>query len=355
MKITAAVSRSPDSPFTLESVDLDEPRPDEVLVRISATGLCHTDLSSKSRMPGPAVLGHEGAGVVEAVGAQVAGIAPGDHVLLSYRSCGECAHCRGGHRSYCSRSALLNSSGDRADGTATLSQNGIRLFGSFFGQSSFAQYALAAADNVVVVDPSVDLTVAAPLGCGFQTGAGAVLNVLSPEPNSRLAVFGAGGVGLAAVMAAKAVGVEAVTVVDPVASRRAKAVELGANQIVDPSSEDVAAAVQGATHALDTTGLGHVLAAALSALESRGILAVVGLGARHVTIDITDLLLNGKMIRGCIEGDANPTEFIPKLLTLHAQGKFPMDAIVRRYDARDIETAVADSRSGEAIKPVLVW
>jgi aryl-alcohol dehydrogenase len=283
------VSRSPDSRFTLESVDLDEPRPDEVLVRISATGLCHTDLSSKSRMPGPAVLGHEGAGVVEAVGAQVAGIAPGDHVLLSYRSCGECAHCRGGHRSYCSRSALLNSSGGRADGTATLSQNGIRLFGSFFGQSSFAQYALA------------------------------------------------------------------VTVVDPVASRRAKAVELGASQIVDPSSEDVAAAVQGATHALDTTGLGHVLAAALSALESRGILAVVGLGARHVTIDITDLLLNGKMIRGCIEGDANPTEFIPKLLTLHAQGKFPMDAIVRRYDARDIETAVADSRSGEAIKPVLVW
>lgn len=189
----------------------------------------------------------------------------------------------------------------------------------------------------------------------FQTGAGAVLKVLSPEPNSRLAVFGAGGVGLAAVMAAKAVGVEAVTVVDPVASRRAKAVELGASQTVDPMSEDVAAAVQGATHALDTTGLPDVVAMALSALESRGMMAVVGLGARHVTIDITDLLLNGKMIRGCIEGDANPSEFIPELLTLHAQGKFPMDAIVRRYDARDIETAVADSRSGEAIKPVLVW
>ena len=107
MRITAAVSRSPDSPFTLESVDLDEPRPDEVLVRISATGLCHTDLSSKSRIPGPAVLGHEGAGVVETVGAQVTGIAPGDHVLLSYRSCGECTQCRGGHRPYCSRSPML--------------------------------------------------------------------------------------------------------------------------------------------------------------------------------------------------------------------------------------------------------
>jgi aryl-alcohol dehydrogenase len=240
MQITAAVSRSPDSPFTLESVDLDEPRPDEILVRIHATGLCHTDLSSKTRVPGPAVLGHEGAGVVEAVGAQVTGIAPGHHVLLSYRSCGECAYCRGGHRSYCSRSALLNSSGSRVDGTATLSQNGTRLFGSYFGQSSFAQYALAAEDNVVVVAPSVDLTVAAPLGCGFQTGAGAVLRVLTPEPNSRLVVFGAGGVGLAAVMAAKAVGVESVVVVDPVASRRDKAVELGATQTVHPTTEDVA-------------------------------------------------------------------------------------------------------------------
>jgi aryl-alcohol dehydrogenase len=355
MQVTAALSRSPDSAFTFELVDLDEPRPDAVLVRINATGLCHTDLTFKARMPGPAVLGHEGAGVVEAVGAQVKGIQPGDHVLLSYRSCGQCVQCRTGHRPYCSRGALLNMSGGRADGTATLSQNGTRLFGSFFGQSSFAQCALAAADNVVVVDPSVDLTVAAPLGCGFQTGAGAVLRVLTPEPNSRLAVFGAGSVGLAAVMAAKAVGVEAVTVVDPVASRRAKAVELGASQTVDPASEDVAAAVQGATHALDTTRLPEVVATALGVLESRGILVVVGLGARHATIDIRDLMYSGKTIRGCAEGDANPSEFIPELLTLHAQGKFPMDAIVRRYDARDIETAFADSRSGEAIKPVLVW
>jgi aryl-alcohol dehydrogenase len=355
MEITAAVSRSPDAPFALESVDLDEPRADEVLVRIRATGLCHTDLSSKSRIAGPAVLGHEGAGVVEAVGAAVTGIGPGDHVLLSYRSCGECAQCRGGHRPYCARSALLNSSGRRADGSATLSQNGTPLFGSFFGQSSFAQYALTCEDNVVVVDRSVDLTLAAPLGCGFQTGAGAVLNVLCPQQNSRLVVFGAGGVGLAAVMAAKAIGVETVVAVDPVASRRKKAVELGASRTVDPMTEDVAAAVLGATHALDTTALPDVVATALGALEARGILVVVGLGARHATIDVVDLLLNGKMIRGCIEGDGNPSEFIPELLTLHAQGKFPMEAIVRRYDAHDIEEAVADSRSGEAIKPVLVW
>jgi aryl-alcohol dehydrogenase len=181
------------------------------------------------------------------------------------------------------------------------------------------------------------------------------LNVLSPEPNSRLVVFGAGGVGLAAVMAAKAVGVEALVVVDPVASRRDKAVELGASQAVDPTVEDVVTVVRGATHALDTTALPDVVAMALSALEPRGMLVVVGLGARHVRIDVTDLLLNGKVIRGCIEGDANPSEFIPELLALHAQGRFPMEAIVRRYDAVDIEKAVADSRSGSAIKPVLVW
>jgi aryl-alcohol dehydrogenase len=355
MQINAALRRSPDSPFTLESIDLDEPRPDEVLVRIHATGVCHTDLTFKSRVPGPAVFGHEGAGVVEAVGAHVTGIEPGDHVLLSYRSCGECAQCRTGHPAYCSRGALLNMSGGRADGTATLSQNGTRLFGSFFGQSSFAQYALAAADNVVVVDPSVDLTIAAPLGCGFQTGAGAVLRVLTPEPNSRLVVFGAGGVGLAAVMAAKAVGVEVVVVVDPVASRRDKAVELGATKAVDPTTEDFATVVRGATHALDTTGVPEVVATALEALESRGVLVVVGLGARHATIDIRDLMYSGKTIRGCAEGDASPSEFIPELLALHEQGRFPIEAIVRRYDAVDIEKAVADSRSGSAIKPVLVW
>lgn len=355
MEITAALSRSPDSPFTLESVELDEPRPDEVLVRVHATGLCHTDLTFKSRVAGPAVLGHEGAGVVEAVGAEVTGIQPGDHVLLSYRSCGECVECRTGHPPYCSRGALLNMSGGRADGTATLSQNGTRLFGSFFGQSSFAQYALAAADNVVVVDPSVDLTVAAPLGCGFQTGAGAVLKVLTPEQNSRLVVFGAGGVGLAAVMAAKALDVEALVVVDPVESRRAKAVELGASQTVDPTTEDVATVVRGATHALDSTGLPEVVASALGLLESRGMLVVVGLGARHATIDVRDLMYSGKTIRGCAEGDANPSEFIPELLALHARGRFPMEAIVRRYDAVDVERAVADSRSGAAIKPVLVW
>ncbi|MBA0046331.1 NAD(P)-dependent alcohol dehydrogenase [Mycobacterium sp. NPDC050853] len=355
MKITAALSHSPDSPFILEELELDEPRPDEVLVKIHATGLCHTDLAFKSQVRGPAVLGHEGAGIVEAVGDQVDGIQPGDRVVLSYRSCGHCRQCAAGERAYCSRSARLNLSGTRADGSSTLSQKGAPLFGSFFGQSSFAQYALAADDNVVVVDPSTDLAVAAPLGCGFQTGAGAVLNVLAPSSDSRLVVFGAGGVGLAAVMAAHALGVETIIAVDPVASRRAKAAELGATHTLDPTAEDVAEVARGATHALDTTANPGVIATALGLLRQRGVLVLVGLGAAPGTIDLNDLMLGGKTIRGCIEGDANPKEFIPELLQMHAQGRFPMESLISTYAARDIDRAVADARSGSAIKPVLIW
>jgi aryl-alcohol dehydrogenase len=156
-------------------------------------------------------------------------------------------------------------------------------------------------------------------------------------------------------MAAKAVGVEAILVVDPVMSRRVKATELGASQTVDPTNEDVATVTRGVTHALDTTGLPEVIATALGVLESRGMLVVVGLGARHAKVDIRDRMYSGKTIRGCAEGDAIPSEFIPQLLALHAQGRFPMEAIVRRYDAADIEEAVADSLAGSAIKPVLVW
>lgn len=355
MKVTAALSRSADSSFTLEDVELEEPRSDEVLVKIHATGVCHTDLTFTSQVPIPAVLGHEGAGVVQAVGPEVTGIRPGDRVVLSYRSCGQCRQCDAGERAYCSRAARLNLSGTRLDGTTTLSQNGNALFGSFFGQSSFAQYALATADNTVVVDPSTDLTTAAPLGCGLQTGAGAVLNVLTPETDSRLVVFGAGGVGLAAVMAAKAVGVQTIIAVDPVASRRDKAVELGATHTVDPTTQDVTTIARGATHALDTTANPDVIATALGLLRQRGVLVLVGLGASRGTIDLTDLMFGGKVIRGCIEGDANPHEFIPELLRMHAQGRFPIESLILTYPARDIDRAVADARSGAAIKPVLLW
>lgn len=362
MQITAAVSRGPDSPFTLETVELDEPRADEVLVRIVATGLCHTDLFTKAALPhaaGPAVLGHEGAGIVVNVGPRVSGIAPGDHVILSYRHCGDCDQCRSAGPAYCVDAHRLNSSGRRADGSATVTQNGEPVRAAFFGQSSFADHVLATADNIVVVDESVDLAAAAPLGCGFQTGAGAVLNVLRPGIDSSVAVFGAGSVGFAALLAARSVGVTTLFAVDPVPARRALAAEFGAVAI-DPGTQDVVAAIRaatggGATHTLDTTGIPAVVGQALSSLRARGSAVVVGLGAPEVTVNIQDLMLNGKTLRGCVEGDSSVQQFIPQLLALHAEARFPFDRLVTEYRFEDINRAVADQAAGAVIKPVLVW
>ncbi|TDC26655.1 NAD(P)-dependent alcohol dehydrogenase [Streptomyces sp. 8K308] len=363
MRITAAVSRAAEAGFTLETVELDPPREDEILVRITAGGLCHTDLAIRSAITpkqGPVVLGHEGAGVVEEVGEAVAGVNPGDRVVLSYRSCRRCGRCLAGRPAYCEESMRLNNSGRRVDGSATIRQDGVPVAGSFFGQSSFATHALASTDNVVVVAPDADLTTVAPLGCGFQTGAGAVLNVLRPGPDAGFVVYGAGGVGLSALLAAKVAGAASLVVVEPVAERRALAERLGATAVIDPAAGDVVAAVReatggGPTHALDTTGIPAVVADAALALAPTGTLVVVGLGEAQLTLDLQDLMLNGKTVRGCIEGDAVPQRFIPELLDLHAAGRFPVDELITTYSFKDINQAVDDQRSGRTVKPVLVW
>jgi len=362
MQMTAALSHGPHSPFTLDTVEIDQPRADEILVRIVATGLCHTDLFTKTVLPeklGPCVFGHEGAGVVQAVGSSIDNIAAGDHVLLSYRSCGVCRQCLSGHRAYCESSHGLNSSGARTDGSTPVRRNGTPIRSAFFGQSSFAEYVIASADNTVVVDPAVDLTVAAPLGCGFQTGAGAVLNLLRPGPDSTFAVFGAGSVGLAALLAARAAGVSTLVAVDPVAQRRELAEEFGA-VTVDPTTKDAVEAVRaatdgGSTHSLDTTGIGSVINQAVTSLRARGTLAVVGLGASTVEMNMADIMLSGKTIRGCIEGESEVSTFIPELVELFTGGRFPIDRLVTRYAFADINKAVEDQASGRVIKPVLMW
>jgi len=357
-----AVSTGPAEPFQLREVTVDDPRDDEILVRIAATGICHTDLFFKSVIPaemGPCLLGHEGAGVVAAVGSAITDVRPGDHVVLSYRSCGGCAFCRDGHPAYCEQTAALNALGHRADGTPKLHSEGNPLLGNYFGQSSFAGYALAGRDNVVPVGNDVDLSVVAALGCGFQTGAGAVLNVLRPQPDSRLIVYGVGSVGFAALLAARTLGVRTVVAVDPLPSRRAQAEAFGAIT-VDPSLDDAAAQIKsatsgGATHAVDTTGIPTVIGKALAGLATRGELVVLGLGAPEVTINVQDMLITGKTLRGCIEGDSRVATFIPELVDLYRDGRFPIDQLVTRYGSEDINVAIADQAAGKVIKPVLTW
>ncbi|SHN46499.1 NAD(P)-dependent alcohol dehydrogenase [Cryptosporangium aurantiacum] len=360
MRIQAALVESPGGPFTVHELDLEKPRPDEVLVRITAAGICHTDLTMRHGWPAartPMIFGHEGAGVVEAVGDAVTTVRPGDAVCLSYRSCRACEQCRAGHPAYCLRSDL-NLRGVRADGSTPHTRDGSPVYGNFFGQSSFATYALADESNTVPIPDDFPPVLAAPLGCGIQTGVGTVLTVLQPDAGSTVVVFGAGSVGLSAVMAAVA---ERCTViaVDPVASRRALAFELGASGVVDPAGgTDVAAAVReltggGAHSAIDTTGRPDVIRQAIGSLRRRGTLALVGIGGT-AEFDLMTVLSNGIRLRGVIEGDVTPADFVPRLIDLHRQGALPIETLIVEYPFADIETAARDAASGRVVKPVLV-
>jgi aryl-alcohol dehydrogenase len=363
MNITAALSTGAEAPFEIAQVELDDPRPDEVLVKIGAVGVCHTDLTMKTSWPSdisPIVLGHEGAGVVEAIGADVVSVRPGDRVLLSYNSCGSCPECARGHRPYCRNFRSYNGLGTRADGSPTMRRGTSAVYGSYFGQSSFASYALAYEANVVVVDEQLDLSAAAPLGCGVQTGAGTVLNVLRLTPDDSLAIFGAGAVGLAALMTASACGLSTIIAVDPVAHRRDLAAELGASATIDPTSDDVVDAIRqltdaGATHAIDTTAKGAVINQAIQALAPRGTLALLGIGIADFALDVRRVISGGKTIRGAIEGDAIPHELIPRLITLAAAGRLPVEKLIRTYRFDQIDAAFADAASGATIKPVLIF
>ncbi|MGX1542048.1 NAD(P)-dependent alcohol dehydrogenase [Streptomyces adustus] len=360
-RVRAAVAEAPGAPFTVRDAEIQDPRPYEVLVRMSAVGVCHTDLTMRDTWPRrltPMVFGHEGAGRVEAVGAEVTGLAPGDQVCLTFASCGGCEQCAAGHPAYCHTARARNLSGGRDDGTTPLSLDGTPLHAGFFGQSSFATHAVVHERGVVKVPAGLPPAVAAPLGCGGQTGAGTVLNRLRPGPGSSLVVLGAGGVGLSALMAAVAAGCDPVVAVDPVASRRELAVELGAKAALAPGDGLVAALRDltggGAHHVVETTGRPEMARRAVGALRPRGALALLGLGG-EVTFDVMDLLAKGVRVHGVIEGDSDPGRFIPELVGLYDRGLFPIDRLVTTFPFEDIEAAVAAMRDGSVVKSVLTF
>ncbi|MFH0172553.1 NAD(P)-dependent alcohol dehydrogenase [Streptomyces cacaoi] len=368
MSITtrAAVVESGGAPFTLSDVVLDDPAPHEAVVRLVAAGLCHTDLGVASGglpFPLPGVLGHEGAGVVESVGSAVTGVAPGDHVVLSFTSCGDCRNCHGGHPAYCATWLPLNLiGGRRADGTSTISRDGEPLGGHFFGQSSFAERALVDERSLVKVDPAVPLASIAPLGCGVQTGVGAVWNVLKPATGSTIVVLGAGAVGLSAVMAAALTPATTIIAVDRVAERLQLAKELGATHTVDASGTPLGEAVaeitggQGADGIVETTGNTAVLRQGVDALAARGTLVVVGAPpfGSEVALDVNGLL-GGKRLVGLTLGDSETQSFIPALVELVKAGRLPLDRLIATYPFADIDQAVRDMTAGRTIKPVLLF
>ncbi|MFS8974584.1 NAD(P)-dependent alcohol dehydrogenase [Cupriavidus necator] len=362
--ITAAVVHAKGEPFRLERARIRAPRADEVLVRIVATGMCHTDMIVRDQyypVPLPAVLGHEGAGVVEAVGPLVRDLQVGDHVVLSYGHCGHCLPCGSGHASYCDEFFGRNFGGTGPDGKSALQDEAGRpLHDHFFAQSSFATYALSRENNAIRVSKEAPLELLGPLGCGIQTGAGAVINSLKVAPGSSFAAFGAGAVGLSAVMAARIAGASTIIAIDVVPSRLALAKELGATHAINSNETDPVASVReftgkGTNYGLESTGRPEVLRQAVDALGGLGVLGVVGAPPLGVSasFDVNDLLIHGKSIRGIVEGDSIARAFIPELVNLHLQGRFPFDKLVKFYPFDAINQAAEDSERGITLKPIL--
>lgn len=364
MKTTAAVLRDGHGPFEIEELELGAPRADEALVRMTAVGMCHTDLLSRELPPeafaGPVVYGHEGAGVVEAVGASVTSVAPGDHVVLSFTSCGACGPCAGQRPASCFDFTGLNLPGARPDGSSALTgPAGERVGSHFFGQSSFSSHAVVAARSLVKVDPSLDLQRLGPLGCGVQTGAGVVFNTLAVEAGSSLVVAGAGTLGLAAIMAAKVAGASTIIAIDRHANRLELASRYGATHTLSGTPADLPGAIieitgRGADYAFDSTGNPGVVRACLEGLSNIGTLALAGVHFGELTLDFMSLI-SSRTIKGVVEGDAVPHEFIPHLAQLNAQGVFPYDELITTFPFAAINEAEAASASGAVIKPVLVF
>lgn len=364
MKIQAAVVRAPHAPMSMETLDLEAIRDNEILVRLVATGVCHTDIAMRDQafpVPQPIVLGHEGAGVVEAVGRAVGKVKAGDHVVMSFNSCGHCDSCQEHAPSYCHDFFGANFAGQRPDGTSPLSRGAESIHGNFFGQSSFATYSICTERNIVKVPQSAPLELLGPLACGIQTGAGAVINALQPRMGQSLAVFGSGSVGMAAIMAARAIGLTTIIAVDLVDERLALARELGATHTLNPKAGgDTVAEIKritgaGVHRSFETTGVMKVLRQAVESLAPRGTCGFVGASAvgTEVSLDVIDIMTQGKTLRGIVEGDANPDVFIPALIALHAQGRFPFDKLIRFYPFERLNEAIQDSEAGTVVKPVV--
>ncbi|WP_176590513.1 NAD(P)-dependent alcohol dehydrogenase [Sphingobium sp. EM0848] len=353
-------------PLRLTEARIADPRSDELLVKIAGTGICHTDLTvqhGKFPSPVPIILGHEGAGVVVAAGDDVGDIAVGDKVVLTFMSCGACPSCRSDAPAYCEKFGRLNMGGYREDGSSATSCNGHGVAGHFFGQSSFATHALVNRRNAVKVRPDAPIHMLGPLGCGLQTGAGTIFNVLKPEKGSSCVIFGGGGVGLSAVMAARLVGCDPIILCEPVESRRTLGLELGATLAVDPRAEDDIAARLielcggGADVICDTTGIPAMIEAAVEALGIGGKLGLVGMNSMDAMarLPVISMLSKGVTIKGVIEGDSNPKRFIPYLVDLFMDGKFPLDRLISFFDISQINEALAAQEKGDAIKPILTF
>jgi aryl-alcohol dehydrogenase len=367
MKTSAAVLNGPGQAFDIETIEVAEPKAGEIRVRVHAVGICHTDLVAATGLfgtPFPMVLGHEGAGVVEAVGSGVSKVAVGDKVLLTFNSCGHCPRCGSDEPAYCFEFVPRNMICARSDGTSRLSrENGDVIADNFFGQSSFAGYSVANERNVMKLDPDDDLVSLAPLGCGVQTGAGAVLRSLGGQKGESLVVLGGGAVGLSAVLGGKLAGCNPIIVIEPQAGRRTLAMELGATHAIDPAAGETAEAVRaivptGVDLAVDTTGNVAALQSALNMMANKGRLGLIGVPSAvdaAVSVPLMQWITIGGTVRGIIEGDSNVDGFLSELVAHKKAGRLPIEKFVKAYPLDQINQAIDDAHHGKCVKAVLTF
>lgn len=369
MKMRAAILEQLNTPLKVEEVELDDPKDHEVLVKLEATGVCHTDLhciKGDLSAPLPIVLGHEGAGTVEKVGSGVKGLQPGDKVVVTVAPyCGRCPACMMGVPTSCEtdpQTAMLM--GTMADGTKRLKRaNGDEL-SHFMSQSSFAEYAVVEASATVKVRDDAPMDVVCLLGCGASTGIGAVINKAKVKAGSSVAVFGCGGVGLSVIMAAKLVGARQIVAVDLLDSKLEMAREFGATVLVNASSEDPVMKIAlecegGVDYSFEVIGVPEAITQAFHSVYPRpgGMAVVLGLAPIGATFSIEAWrFMREVVVTGCTLGSIKPQLDIPKYVNLFMSGKLPLGKLVSaRYSLERINDAVNDTLSGKIVRGIITF
>lgn len=369
MQTQAYVLAETNAAFTLQDITLLEPEAEEVLIEVVACGICHTDLSVQNGAfpsPFPNVVGHETSGIVVKTGSAVKRVQAGDKVLCSFNYCASCRPCKSGHPAACEGFAPINFGRQRS--TALGSKPGIRgaggeeIYGAFFGQSGFAHHAVVVENSVVKVADDADLKTLAPLGCGFQTGAGAFLNKLKPAKNSSVAISGLGAVGAGALFAAKYLGIQTIVLLDVVDGKLEMGKEFGATLTFNARDADVVEQVRKATdggvdYFVECSGNVRALEAGWAMTANLGTLLSCGTPGPGVNppFGIFENLVACKTYIGLCEGDSNPPNFIPFLADLHKKGHFPVDLVSRQFSFDKFDDAIHAMHTGEVIKPILVF
>lgn len=360
MKAKAAVLHEKGAPFKVEYVDIAEPKENEVLVKVVASGICHTDEVGRSLGYAviPAVLGHEGSGIVEKVGSNVKDIEPGDHVVLTYSHCGECKFCVVKKPYACDDFNVMNFSGKMVDGTSRITQEETEI-NNFFGQSSFSTYAVVDYHSAIKVDKDVDLKLLGPLGCGYQTGAGAVLGHMNAQKGGTLVVTGMGAVGFGGLMAGIVAGCKNVIAVGGTPDKLKIALEIGATHVINRKevaniTEEIKKISEaGADYILDTSGSPELIDAGLKALGMLGHLTMVGL-TPDITISPGAMMGSSQSVSSITEGCVDPHTFIPEMVSYVKDGRFPIEKLSTFYELEEINKAFEDQEKGRVIKPILV-